>query len=111
MIDFALAVERLVPGAQYHHSDSYQGLFDTWFDARPIPTEAELDQAWADIESEMADAATARSNLKAIAQGTVGKSYTDLTVDELKALLAILIMESGSLESDLTIRPLGQWVR
>lgn len=53
----------------------------------------------------------AREDLKAVAQSAVGVAYTDLTTNQLKALLAVLILESGGLANDLTIKPLGQWVR
>ena len=38
----ALAVESLVPTAQYSRCDTYQALEDSWTDARPIPTEADI---------------------------------------------------------------------
>lgn len=53
----------------------------------------------------------ARADLKAVAQSAVGVSYVDLTTAQLKALLAVLIMESGGLGNDLTIKPLNEWVR
>jgi len=52
----------------------------------------------------------ARIDLKTVAVSAVGVSYNDLTTVQLKALLAVLIMESGGLANDLTIRPLAQWL-
>lgn len=52
MINIALAVEQLVPAALYHDAATYTRLTATWFDARAIPTEAELDAAWAVIVAE-----------------------------------------------------------
>lgn len=45
-IDLALALDRLVPNAQYHRFDTYANLAADWFDVRPIPTEIELQAAW-----------------------------------------------------------------
>lgn len=53
-IDLALAIEKLLTDALYHDASSYERLMATWFDLRPIPTEAELDQAWQDILDERA---------------------------------------------------------
>ena len=53
----------------------------------------------------------ARLDLKAIAQSAVGVNFNDLTTAQLKALLAVLIMERGGLNNDLTIAALGKWVR
>ena len=53
----------------------------------------------------------ARLDLKVVAQSAVGVAYADLTTAQLKALLAVLIMESGGLANDLTIKPLAAWVR
>lgn len=53
----------------------------------------------------------ARADLKAVALSAVGVHYNDLTTAQLKALLAVLILESGGLNNDLTIAPLAKWVR
>lgn len=49
-MDIALAVEQLLPAADYRRADSYAALVDTWKDERPVPTEAALEAAWAAYE-------------------------------------------------------------
>lgn len=53
----------------------------------------------------------ARADLIGVAQSAVGQSYTALTVDQLKALLAALLWQSGGLANDLTVKPLNEWLR
>lgn len=52
-----------------------------------------------------------REAIKTIAQSAVGETLDNLTQAQLKALVAILLWKAGAVESNLTIRPLGQWVR
>lgn len=58
-IDFALAVERLVPQAAFGTAratdidqDDYAALERTWYDARPIPSRGQLQAAWAQHQAE-----------------------------------------------------------
>lgn len=53
-MDIALAVEEIYPAADYRRADSYQALVDTWHDARKIPTESELQTAWAAVQARQA---------------------------------------------------------
>lgn len=46
-MDIALAVELILPQADYRRSGTYEELKETWNDSRPIPTEAELIEALA----------------------------------------------------------------
>lgn len=117
-VNLRLVISRLRPGLEYHYRvgrDTGYTLSEAIGDIRTpdgdLPTEQECIDEQNVYDSEVIDTATARANLKAIAQGTVGVTYTDLTVDQLKALLAVLILESGGLADDLTIRPLNLWVR
>ena len=45
-MDIAQAVEEIYPGADFRKADSYANLQKTWKDARLIPTEGELAEAW-----------------------------------------------------------------
>lgn len=57
------------------------------------------------------DAAALREAIKATAQSAVGETLDNLTQAQLKALVAILLWKAGAVANDLTILPLGQWVR
>jgi hypothetical protein len=46
-MDIALALDALVPGADYRRAGTYAELAATWADSRPLPSRAELAQAWA----------------------------------------------------------------
>ena len=54
---------------------------------------------------------TLREAIKTLAQSAVGVALNDLTAGQRNALIAILLWKSGAVDSDLKIRPLGQWVR
>jgi len=45
-MDIAQAVEQIYSGADFRKADSYANLQKTWKDARRIPTEGELAEAW-----------------------------------------------------------------
>ena len=45
-MDIAQAVEQIYSGADFRKADSYANLQKTWKDARLIPTEGELAEAW-----------------------------------------------------------------
>jgi len=45
-MDIALSVEHIYPDAKFASSTTYAELQRTWCDARPIPTETELADAW-----------------------------------------------------------------
>ena len=87
-MDIALAVDHLLPAADYRRCDDYATLVDTWHDARPVPTESELLAAWDAIQSATA-ASTARdasrsalavkwAALPAWIQGPYGARYAEV---------------------------------
>lgn len=45
-MDYALAVDILLPAADYRRADDYASLVATWHDARPVPSDAALVAAW-----------------------------------------------------------------
>ena len=53
-MDLALVIDKLVPGADYRRADDLATLTETWVDPRPIPSEEEINAAWAEIEAEQA---------------------------------------------------------
>ena len=55
-MDLALVIDKLVPGADYRRADDLVTLTRTWVDTRPIPSEEEINAAWAEIEAAQAAA-------------------------------------------------------
>ncbi len=51
-MDIPLAVERLIPDAEFLRSDTYAELWNSWKDTRPIPSQIELADAWVAILAE-----------------------------------------------------------
>lgn len=45
-MDIAAAVEQIYDGADFRRADTYQSLWNTWKDARSIPSQAQLADAW-----------------------------------------------------------------
>ena len=61
--------------------------------------------------AQKADAATLRQGILSAAQAAVGVPYLGVTNAMLKALLWVLLWKAGALNKDLTVKPLGEWVR
>jgi len=56
MTDYAAVLQAIRPGAQWTlDGDDYAGL--TWLDDSPVPTQAELDAAWPQVQYERGYAA------------------------------------------------------
>lgn len=115
-IDYGIAVEKHFGGpADHRRAGSYAELVETWKDARPVPTDAQLQTAWAAYEAGLAqassDAQAARTALLTAAQGTVGIALDQLTLAQLRALVGCLLYKEGALTADVKIRPLAQWVK
>ena len=55
-------------------------------------------------------ASALRESVKTIAQSTVGVTLNDLTVLQIKSLVAVLLWQAGGISSDMTINPLKDWV-
>lgn len=51
-MDYAIAVDRLLPGAKWLRAESYAELVTTWGDAQPVPSDAALIAAYADWQAE-----------------------------------------------------------
>jgi len=49
MMDIALVLDKLRPGAKWRMADSYDNLVATWEDETSIPSEDELEAAWLEI--------------------------------------------------------------
>ncbi len=48
-MDIPLAVERLIPDAEFLRSGTYAELWNSWTDTRPIPSQVQLADAWVAI--------------------------------------------------------------
>ena len=73
--------------------------------------EDDLVRRVADDKAITAAAAAARDAVKAIAQSAVGVAVNDLTTQQLKSMVAVLLWKAGAVDSDLTIKPLGEWTK
>lgn len=56
-------------------------------------------------------AAAARALVVQTAQTAVGVAYGSLTAAQVRALMAVMLWQSGALAADGTVRPLAAWVR
>jgi hypothetical protein len=88
MLDVALSIEALLPGAQYFGSltENNKESFDdlNWQDSRPKPTWKQIQDAWVTLEPQLVAKAEAKANAKATAQGKL--AALGLTTDDLRAL-------------------------
>jgi len=90
-----------------------------WLATRgPLPTDPTPEQIAAAIAAREqarrqadADRAALRQLVRQKAQSAVGVAIDDLTVGQLRALLAILLHNEGALDRDGKVRPLAEWVR
>lgn len=64
-IDYALAIEYVLPDAKYRSAKTYERLVRTWEDNRPVPARAVLDAAWLEI-SEQEEAPTLEDVVKSL---------------------------------------------
>lgn len=110
-MDIGIAIDRLRPGAKYRRYETYAELVNTWEDETSIPTEAELQAAYTDWLDEQAAATTLRDQIVTTAQSAVGVSITALTAAQARALLAILLYQTGAIDLSGTVRPLNEWTR
>jgi hypothetical protein len=51
-MDYAIAIDRLLPGAKWLQSGSYAELVATWGDVQPVPSDAALIAAYAEWEAD-----------------------------------------------------------
>lgn len=58
-----------------------------------------------------ADAAALRSAIVTVANTAVGLRIDQLNATQVRALFAIIVWESGGIANNLTVRPLGEWVK
>ena len=84
MTDYAAVLTANYAGSEWTlNGDDYSGL--TWLSDTPKPTQAKLDAAWLDVQSEMAQAAT---HAAAARQSGLAKlAGLGLTDDEISALV------------------------
>lgn len=73
MTDYAIAVERLLGVAEYGSAATYAELVRTWRDARPIPSEADLQAAWAAYQAAQAAAEQAKQQSQTLHQEAMAR--------------------------------------
>ena len=88
MIDVALAIEALLPAAEYFGSTTAntKECFDNlnWQDSRTKPSWKQVQDAWVILEPQIIAEAEAKATAKATAEGKLAS--LGLTTDDLKAL-------------------------
>jgi len=88
MIDVALAIEALLPAAEYFGSTTAntKECFDdlNWQDSRTKPTWKQLQDAWIILEPQLVAKAESKAQAKTAAEGKL--AALGLTTDDLRAL-------------------------
>jgi hypothetical protein len=111
--DIADALEALRPGSGASVMEGPDGIVVGWNRAEPIPDEATLHAALAELPAKRAareaKIAARRTRLRGLAQGAVGKDAAQLTPNELRAILALLLVRFEVLDDDGAVRPLEEW--
>ncbi len=62
------------------------------------------------VEEHVANAEL-RDTVKTIAQSAVGVALNDLTTQQLKVLVGVLLWQAGAIDPELEIKPLEEWAR
>lgn len=90
----------------------------TWYDDRVESVEdltpeqeAALQNALDNWNAEWQADQNFRQAVKDLATSAVGVRVDNLTTNQLKAMLAILLFQSGGLNRQLEVKPLKEWVR
>lgn len=73
-----------------------------------INTAIQIAETW-DFDTKT-DEEQAIHDIVVVAQSAVGVGYADLTLAQLKALLAVLLYESGGIGAGGVVLPLARWV-
>lgn len=97
-MDIALAVEKIVPRAQYKNAKTYATLVDTWADDRPVPSYDALYGAWLIVQQDQAakiiQQAQEAQQIAAIVvelQAFTAANISGMTADEAVKSLAALV--------------------
>lgn len=91
-MDIPRAVEQMYIGAKFRRADTYANLVRTWKDKRPVPTQAQLADAWVIVLENIAEQAiqsAAHENRVAILQDdfALGNMTYEQRVDLLTNIL------------------------
>lgn len=80
-------------------------------DPTPQQIAAALAARLAAAQQAQADALALRSTILATARTAEGVLLANLTTNQIKALLAILLWKEGGVKADMTVKPLSEWVK
>lgn len=106
-MDIGVAIDRLMPGADFGRCDTYEALVATWRDVRTPPTLGQLQAAW---DAYLTEGRQLRAALRARIQSAVGKTVDTLTTAERNALIVALLYKVGALDAGLHILPPRAWL-
>ena len=104
------ALEALYPGSGASIADGRI----SWERPEPVPDEAAIQAAIAALAERRRlralRIAARRQRLRDLAQATVGKDAAQLTATDLRALIALLLLERFNvLDDNGVVRPLSEW--
>lgn len=104
---------RIRPGADWamagHDHTDYAALI--WRDeTQTKPTRAEVEAAWQQIEAEQAAQATLRQAVVSRVSSLAGVNVTELSLEQLRPLLAALLYANGALDHGGNIKPVREWL-
>jgi len=88
MMDYHIAIDRLVPGANYRRAGTYAELEATWHDGRGLPSDAALQAEYGLWVAEQAAVAQRESDADAVRQAKNAVAFLqNKTPAEIKAYM------------------------
>lgn len=116
-IDMPVVLQRLRPNSEYHWKSDGWGTYadiGEWRDSHTTkPTEAELYAEWdiyrAEIARQTADESTLHDHMMALASSAAGAAVDQLSAEQVRALVTLLLWRAGAINADGTVRPVVEW--
>ncbi len=111
-IDIRAAIEQIAPGAAWRWLGGDWGDYNNlvWDDETiKKPTLEELQTAWQAIQQKESTRENLKNTIKNTVQGAVGQRIDQLSNDQIKALLVVLLWRIGAISDDAKIKPLSEW--
>ena len=102
------------PLRDYRVQDDGKGAYiAVWNLANPQPTPRQLQAASDAVDAARSqadsEAQALRTQVRNVAQSTVGVVITNLESAQVRSLLAVLLWKAGAIDKDGKIRPLNDW--
>lgn len=111
-MDLPLTIHSINPAAAYRLNADHTTI-EEWRGPGPQPTQVQLDTAWDAIQAEQTTASnqanTLRTQVLTLAGSSVGTAINQLTANQVRALVALLLWKNGALTATGTVKPLDEW--